>query len=143
MTKIILVESGKLPQFINSVVLNSDDPLAFGDNPNGQVFVVPSETPAYGGQLWDGQAASDPYVEPKPIPRRLIRKSVVQERAHTLGKLASILTVLRSPGQEISYARWFAPDWPNVYADDAGMLVILAAVGCKPEEIAEITERGQ
>ena len=139
MTDVILVKDGA----VDSVIRNSADPLAFGDSPNGKVFVVPSDPPVCGGQLWDGQAASDPYVEPKPIPRRLIRKSVVQERAHTLGKLASILTVLRSPGQEISYARWFAPDWPNVYADDAGMLAILSAVGCTPEEIAEITARGQ
>lgn len=72
-------------------------------------------------------------------PRRLIPKSVVQERAHTFGKLGAILAVLRSEGQEINYARWFAPDWPNVYFDDPAMLDLLAYVGCTEEQIETIT----
>lgn len=76
---------------------------------------------------------------PEPVPRRLIPKSVVQERAHTAGKLAAVMTLLETPGNEIYKARWFAPDWPNVYFDDPQMLTMLAAVGCTAEEIAEIT----
>jgi len=91
------------------------------------------------GEGWEVLADRPPAPEPPPPPRRLLPKSVVQERAHTLNKLATILAVLRSAGQEINYARWFAPDWPKVFADDPGVLEILAYVGCTEAEIAEIT----
>lgn len=130
-----------MPDF--ALIINGDvvgvckhpGPAAFGDQPGDVLEFDPGTVRA--GQTWDGDVLSDPA--PPPPPRRRIAKSTVQERAHTLGKLAPILAVLRSQGQEISYARWFAPGWPNVYADDAGMLALLAAVGCTPAEIAEIT----
>jgi hypothetical protein len=73
-------------------------------------------------------------VEPQ---RRLIPKSRIQERVNDIGKLDDILTILNS--QSIMFARWFAPDWPNVYFDDEGMLQLLHIVGCTSEQIAEIT----
>jgi hypothetical protein len=69
--------------------------------------------------------------------RRVIAKSVVQERANALGKLDAAFAILQS--QPIMFGRWFAPDWPNVYFDDEGLLAILAAVGCTPEEVAFVT----
>ena len=74
--------------------------------------------------------------EPAP-PRRLIPKSVVQERVNAIGKLDEVLAILNS--QSIFFARWFAPDWPNVYFDDEGLLQILSAVGCTPDEIETMT----
>ena len=74
---------------------------------------------------------------PADPPRRLIPKSVVQERVHLVGKLDLALAALNSDA--ISFARWFAPDWPNVYFDDPGLLAILEAIGCTAEEIAAIT----
>lgn len=75
--------------------------------------------------------------EPTPTPRRLIPKSVIHERVNDIGKLDAALSALQS--QAILYARWFAPDWPNVYADDPEMLTLLSAIGCTEAEITEIT----
>jgi hypothetical protein len=87
----------------------------------------------------DLAAAIDAFFGPTPVVRRLVPKSVVQERVNALGKLGQVFDMLRSAGHEIYYARWFAPDWPNVYADDEGLLDILNAVGCTPDEINTIT----
>lgn len=76
-------------------------------------------------------------VSPPDPPRRLIPKSLVQERVHDVGKLELALAALNSDA--ISFARWFAPDWPNVYFDDPGLLAILEAIGCTAEEIEMIT----
>lgn len=75
--------------------------------------------------------------ESEDAPRRLIPKSIIQERVNDIGKLELVLTALES--QAILYARWFAPDWPNVYYNDGAMLFLLGAVGCTSEEIAVIT----
>lgn len=73
----------------------------------------------------------------RPAPRRLIKKSIVQERVNAIGKLGTVLTALNA--EPLYFARWFAPDWPNVYADDEGLLAVLTAVGCTEGEIATIT----
>jgi hypothetical protein len=70
-------------------------------------------------------------------PRRLIPKSLVQERVNAIGKLALAFGALNS--DPISFGRWFAPDWPNVYADDPGLLTILDTIGCSPEQVEAIT----
>ena len=87
------------------------------------------------GCTWDGEAFVLPT--PDPAPRRLIKKSVVQERVNAIGKLGTVLAALNS--EPLYFARWFAPDWPNVYADDEGLLAVLTAVGCTEGEIATIT----
>ena len=70
-------------------------------------------------------------------PRRLIPKSTVQERCAAIGKLDELMTALLA--NPLYFGRWFAPDWPEVYADDDGLLEMLNAVGCTPEQIAEVT----
>ncbi len=72
-----------------------------------------------------------------PEPRRLIAKSLVQERVNDIGKLGAVFAALQS--QPIFFGRWFAPDWPQVYADDEGLLAILQSVGCTPAQIAVVT----
>lgn len=72
--------------------------------------------------------------------RRLIPKSVVQERVNTLGKWAAVAALLYTDAlPNIYYARWFAPDWPNVYADDATLLALLADAGLTSDDIATVT----
>ena len=85
--------------------------------------------PVDGVQQWS--------IENGPIPRRLIRKDIVQERVHALGKFDEVWAVLQS--QPILLARWQVPSWPEVYADDEGLLTMLAAVGCTPAQIETIT----
>jgi len=88
------------------------------------------------GMLWDGEALSAPLAE-EPAPRRLIAKSLVQERVHAIDKLGIAFAALQA--EPILFGRWFAPDWPNVYADDENLLLLLNAIGCTEAEIAEIT----
>lgn len=78
-----------------------------------------------------------PDPPPPPPPRRELPKSTVQERLNTIGKLGAAFSLLNA--DPISFGRWFAPDWPKVYCDDAGLLTVLAAAGCTADEIATIT----
>ncbi len=78
------------------------------------------------------------HAPPQPTPpRRIIPKSVVQERMNDIGKLGAAFTALNS--NPIFFGRWFAPDWPNVYFDDEGLLMVLSAIGCTPAQIETIT----
>lgn len=76
-------------------------------------------------------------TEPPIQPRRLIPKSVVQERMNDIGKLGAAFAALNS--SPIFFGRWFAPDWPNVYFDDEGLMQILSAIGCTEAEVAAVT----
>ena len=89
--------------------------------------------------LW--QAAHDAATAlPNERPRRLIPKSVVQERVNAIGKWGAVIGALMPGGvPSIYYGRWFTPDHPNVYADDPDLLAMLRAVGCTAEQIAEVT----
>lgn len=89
--------------------------------------------------LWQAahDAASAPPAEP---PRRLIRKSLVQERIHAIGKWDAMIDAIMPDGRpSIFYARWFAPNHPNVYFDDPDLLAMLAAVGCTQAQIDAVT----
>lgn len=110
--------------------------------PYGQDVAVGEIVISYGSLLnsadtreeWGVTVLPDP--EPEPV-RRLIPKSVVQERMNDIGKLGAAFAALNS--NPIFFGRWFAPDWPNVYFDDEGLLSILAAIGCTEAEVASVT----
>lgn len=70
-------------------------------------------------------------------PRRLVRKSLVQERVNAIGKLSEAFAALNA--NPLAFGRWFAPDWPEVYFDDEGLLSILQSIGCTAEQIEVIT----
>ena len=70
---------------------------------------------------------------PTEDARRLIPKSVVQDRLIEAGKLTAVLNILRM--DDASYVRWFAPNHPNVYADDPSMLTVLTMVDADIEAI--------
>lgn len=82
------------------------------------------------GMLWDGDDLTSPGVT---SPRRLMPKSVIQDRLITAGKMDEVFTTLMSSPAD--FAKWFAPDWPNVFADDERMLEVLDAVGADIETI--------
>jgi hypothetical protein len=115
------------------IEFNHDGTVTFVDDSNPER----SLTVAYDAATYAQDAAT--FFGPQPVARREIAKSVVQERVNDLGKLGAVMAVLRAEGNEIYYARWFAPNWPNVYADDQGLLLMLNAAGCTAEEIATIT----
>jgi CTP:molybdopterin cytidylyltransferase MocA len=68
-----------------------------------------------------------------PTARRKVRKSVVQARLIAAGKMDAAYAALTQ--MPAAFARWFAPDRPEVYADDPDALALLAAIGADPEEI--------
>jgi len=79
-------------------------------------------------------------IEPPNPPRRKLPKSTVQERVEARGKWEAVVALLFTNGlPNINYGRWFAPDHPEVYADDERMLGLLMMAGCTEGEIAEIT----
>lgn len=82
------------------------------------------------GMLWDGEELALPTVTP---PRRRIAKSVIQARLIEAGKMDAVFAALMSSPAD--FAKWFAPDWPNVFADDERMIEVLKAVGADIETI--------
>lgn len=68
-----------------------------------------------------------------PTARRKVLKSVVQARLIEAGLMDAAKLALDS--NSAFFARWFAPDRPEVYADDPDALMLLAAIGADPETI--------
>ncbi|MBX3583814.1 MAG: hypothetical protein KF810_18150 [Rhizobiaceae bacterium] len=68
-----------------------------------------------------------PYGLLGPTARRKVRKSVVQARLIDAGKMDAAYAALTS--NPTSFARWFAPDHPEVYADDQGAVALLGSIG--------------
>jgi hypothetical protein len=62
-----------------------------------------------------------------PPERRLVPKSLIVARLYQAGKLAAAQTALAA--DIYARERWYAPDKPGVYADDAEALALLEAIG--------------
>lgn len=104
-----------------------------------------SKERAYVGSLPEGALASGIVSEAElddvlavygllgPTARRKIRKSVVQARLIDAGLMDAAKAALES--NSTYFARWFAPDQPEVYADDPDALALLAAIWADPEEV--------
>ncbi|MDR7232837.1 hypothetical protein J2X45_003947 [Caulobacter sp. BE264] len=69
--------------------------------------------------------------------RRTLPKSTVTGRLIEMGKAAEVKAALDA--DPVAWARWFTPDWPNVFADDEGLLAFLDALGLTSEQIATVT----
>lgn len=133
----IFAEVNSETGLVAKTVLFEDQPIF--DPPEGHTYVEATDEVGPGFTYMDGEFLAPPPLPTQPAPepaRRSLPKSTVQERVNAIGKLGHVLAVLNS--QPIFFARWFAPDWPEVFADDEGLLAILVAVGCTPEEIAVI-----
>lgn len=72
-----------------------------------------------------------------PEPRRQLPKSLVWSRLVDLGKASAAKALLDQDA--VAWGRWFAPDWPNVFADDQGLLDFLAGLGLTEEQITAVT----
>ncbi len=66
-------------------------------------------------------------VDAPLLVRRMVRKSTVQARLIDAGLMEAAYALLTS--NPVHFARWFAPDQPNVYADDPDALAVLATIG--------------
>ena len=94
--------------------------------PAGAVEV--SEAPDDARQVWDGKAWSA-----APVMRRMVLKSVVQARIIDAGKMSQAYAALT--GNPVYFARWFAPDRPEVYCDDPDAMLLVKALGLDPAAI--------
>lgn len=72
-------------------------------------------------------------VEDVVPARRLLRKSIVQARLIDAGLMEAAYAALTA--NPTYFARWFAPDRPEVYADDPDALILLDAIGADAEAI--------
>jgi hypothetical protein len=86
------------------------------------------EPPQDARQTWDGSAWST-----APAARRMVLKSVVQARIIDAGKMPQAYAALTS--NPIYFARWFAPDRPEVYSDDPDAVGLIRALGLDPAVI--------
>ncbi len=94
--------------------------------PKGSIEVP--EAPDDARQTWNGKAWSAP-----PAARRLVLKSVVQARIIDAGKMPQAYAMLT--GNAVYFARWFAPDRPEVYCDDPDAMLLVQAIGLDPAVI--------
>lgn len=91
--------------------------------PEGKVTKGP---PSYA--LVDGEVVETYTVEDF---RPMVRKSTVQARLIAAGKMGDAYAALTTNADH--FARWFAPDQPRVYCDDADLVAFLVALGLDPE----------
>lgn len=68
-----------------------------------------------------------------PSGRRLVSKSLIISRLNDVGLLAAASPAINA--NLYVRERWYAPDRPAIYADDAEALALLAAIGADPETI--------
>lgn len=68
-----------------------------------------------------------------PVQRRMVPKSLVQSRLIADGLMGEAHAALMA--NPILFARWFASDQPNVYADDSDALAFLIALGADVETV--------
>lgn len=102
-------------------------------------FVVPGGKRVTGAPVYtlvSGSVVETCEVEDIPIERPMVRKSTVQARLIATGKMEAAYAALTS--NPVYFARWFAPDHPEVYCDDPDALMLLAAIGADAEIIMAV-----
>lgn len=65
--------------------------------------------------------------------RPIVRKSTVQARIIDAGKMQDAYAALAA--NAVYFARWFAPDRPEVYCDDPDAVGLIMALGLDPTVI--------
>lgn len=93
---------------------------------------------AYGEPFGDSVEGDTVYrrtLDPATIPqaRATVRKSTVQNRLIESGKMDKAYALLTSNAE--FFARWFAPDRPEVYCDDPDAVAVVSALELNPEKI--------
>lgn len=84
----------------------------------------------------DGAFEIEPPAPPPSDPpptRPEVRKSTVQARIIAAGRMGPALDGLLANPE--AFAKWFAPDWPTVFCDDAEAIAFVQALGLDPTVI--------
>ncbi|TGT36208.1 hypothetical protein [Mesorhizobium sp. M8A.F.Ca.ET.165.01.1.1] len=94
--------------------------------------------PAPGEILFDDYATAEELAEAFPdyspiVEREKVRKSIVMQRLIDLNKMDQAYAMLAA--QPKFFARWFAPDHPEVFADDPDAMAFVSALGLDPAVI--------
>lgn len=87
------------------------------------------------GIYWMTDPEPEPLPEPEPA-RPMVRKSIVQARLIDAGKMDEAYAILI--GNPEYFARWFAPDRPEVYCDDPDAVLVVTMLGLDPEIILAV-----
>jgi hypothetical protein len=110
-------------------------------NARGLFTIVPAAPPPAGQviaslalECFEGGVRRVATYQQAAPTRRLIPKSVIQERLIDADLLDDVFEALEA--NRVAYVRWFAPNHPNVFADDEAMVQLLTAVGA---DVAAIT----
>lgn len=72
-------------------------------------------------------------LAPISEPRRAVPKSLITQRLIDAGKHSAALAALKA--DDSAFARWFSPDQPSVYSDNAEVIALLNAIGADPAAI--------
>lgn len=98
-----------------------------GVEPPEGAIEVPT-APEDARQTWSSGAWGAP-----PVVRRTVLKSIVQSRIIDAGKMGQAYATLTA--NPIFFPRWFAPDRPEIYADDLDAVGLIRALGLDPAVI--------
>lgn len=106
------------------MILVRSDGSMLCTGPDGQTLEI-----AGGISDADRDAQVVAFFGPPPVVRTLVRKSTVIRRLHEAGKLAAVMEVLDAPANVYAKARWWSPDWPEIYTDDPEAVAVISGVG--------------
>lgn len=112
------------------------DPIAVKP---GRVLPLIEDRPAlgadqtYGAPTYEVGESEVTARYPIVTVRRLVPKSVIVARLNEAGKLTAASQALNA--DILRRERWYAPDKPDVFADDPEALALLAAIGADPATI--------
>lgn len=112
--------------------------FAYSNNGHSFHAVDDDYQPQAGEILFDDYATADELAEAFPgyspvVERSKVRKSVVMQRLIDLNKMDQAYGMLAA--QPTYFARWFAPDHPEVFADDPDATAFVTALGLDPAVI--------
>ncbi|WP_044547581.1 hypothetical protein [Mesorhizobium japonicum] len=95
----------------------------------------PDDSEELGREIFASASPIAASYDPKTtVPARpMVRKSVVQARIIAAGKMPAAYVALTA--NPVYFARWFAPDHPEVYCDDPDAVALVQALGLDPAVI--------
>lgn len=130
--KVAIVDGGAVVGIRN--LGNDPVEVKYGVLPLVEVWPDLADGETYGAPTFDiGADKVTATYAVEAAPRRLVLKSIIVTRLYEAGKLDAAQSALAA--NTYARERWYAPDKPGVYADDAEALALLVAIGADPDVI--------